>query len=173
VGYFPDLLSSRRSAGRQSLRNFVDASLHFLETDPFRVSTGGYGVVTSEQLACKLHLGPTQPVRLFLWNGTSVAYPNKTISTTKYLNFLLGDPALVEIYLVSFNIFSAFMGWFFRKFQASPPLTSWAEVNGRKSLSLSKKLLAGSGYSLLVFIPRINRYRFRTSLFWQLMTLVT
>jgi hypothetical protein len=30
-------------------------------------------------------------------------------------------------------------------------------VVGRKSLSLSRKLMAGTGNSLVVFIPRINR----------------
>lgn len=53
------------------------------------------------------------------------------------------------------------MNWSIWKFQAAPPLASWAEVHGRKSLSLSKKLSSGSGYSLLVFIPRINRYQLR------------
>jgi len=81
VGYFPDLMSIERPTERLRLKTFVDASFNFLEPDPLRILTGGFGVVTSEQLAYKLHLGSTQTIRLFLWNGTSVAYPNKTITS--------------------------------------------------------------------------------------------
>ena len=80
--------------------------------------------------------GPSQPLRYFFWNGTSVAYPNKTISSTDSL-----------------------IKWLVGKSNDDEPLTSWIGVIGRKSLSLSRKLLSGTGNSLVVFVPRINRLR--------------
>jgi hypothetical protein len=73
-------------------------------------------------------------LRVFFWNGTSLAYPNKTISSSEWLIKWLVDKSVDE-----------------------DPLTSWIGVVGRKSLALSKKLLEGSGNSLVVFMPRINR----------------
>ena len=43
MGYFPDLMQSRRSY--QALKKFLDATYHFLEHDPFQNKLGGIGIV--------------------------------------------------------------------------------------------------------------------------------
>ena len=71
--------------------------------------------------------------RYFHWNGTSVAYPNKTISTTQSL-----------------------VSW--AQNQISNTFVTWIGTSGRKSLNLSNRLESNSRYSLLVFLERKPRY---------------
>ena len=72
--------------------------------------------------------------RYFFTNGSSVAYPNKTISSTQSL-----------------------MSW--TKYQVNhPSLVTWIGTAGRKSLNLAKRLEHNSKYSLLVFLNRKHRY---------------
>ena len=61
VGYFPDLMQSRRSY--QALKKFLDATYHFLEHDPFQNKLGGIGIVTSPQVAFQLQLDTSRPLR--------------------------------------------------------------------------------------------------------------
>ena len=61
VGYFPDLMQSRRSYN--ALKKFLDATYHFLEHDPFQNKLGGIGIVTSPQVAFQLQLDTSRPLR--------------------------------------------------------------------------------------------------------------
>ena len=61
VGYFPDLMHSRRSYS--ALKKFLDATYHFLEHDPFQNKLGGIGIVTSPQVAFQLQLDTSRPLR--------------------------------------------------------------------------------------------------------------
>ena len=61
VGYFPDLMQSRRSY--KALKKFLDATYHFLEHDPFQNKLGGIGIVTSPQVAFQLQLDTSRPLR--------------------------------------------------------------------------------------------------------------
>jgi len=89
----------------------------------------GMGIVTCPKLAFKLQINQSSiPVRLTLWNGSSIAYPNKTISAAKSL-FKWVQTKLVK-----------------------PPLT-WVDVAGRKSVTLSQSLQTGSSNSILAFMP--------------------
>jgi len=137
VGYFPDLMQSRRSY--QALKKFLDATYHFLEHDPFQNKLGGIGIVTSPQVAFQLQLDTSRPLRYFHWNGTSVAYPNKTISTTQSL-----------------------VSW--AQNQISNTFVTWIGTSGRKSLNLSNRLESNSRYSLLVFLERKPRRLYNEAL---------
>ena len=61
VGYFPDLMQSRKS--RNVLRKFLDATYQLLEYDPFQSKVGGVGMVTSPHLAYHLQLDTSRPLR--------------------------------------------------------------------------------------------------------------
>jgi len=137
VGYFPDLMQSRRSYN--ALKKFLDATYHFLEHDPFQNKLGGIGIVTSPQVAFQLQLDTSRPLRYFHWNGTSVAYPNKTISTTQSL-----------------------VSW--TQNQLSNTFVTWIGTSGRKSLNLSNRLESNSRHSLLVFLERKPRRLYNEAL---------
>jgi len=137
VGYFPDLMHSRRSYS--ALKKFLDATYHFLEHDPFQNKLGGIGIVTSPQVAFQLQLDTSRPLRYFHWNGSSVAYPNKTISTTQSL-----------------------VTW--TQNQLSNTFVTWIGTSGRKSLNLSNRLESNSRYSLLVFLERKPRRLYNEAL---------
>ena len=93
----------------------------------------GMGIVTCPKLAFKLQINQSSiPVRLTLWNGSSIAYPNKTISAAKSL-FKWVQTKLVK-----------------------PPLT-WVDVAGRKSVTLSQSLQTGTSNSILAFMPNPAR----------------
>jgi len=132
VGYFPDLFASLKS--RKVWRKFLDASYTFLEQDPFQNSIGGMGVVTSQNVALTLQLDASRPIRYFFTNGSSVAYPNKTISSTQSL-----------------------MSWTRHHQVNHPSLVTWIGTAGRKSLNLARKLENNSKHSLLVFLNRKHR----------------
>ena len=70
--------------------------------------------------------------RYFHWNGTSIAYPNKTLSSAQSL-----------------------VSW--TRGQIGSNYVTWIGSSGRKSLNLSKKLENGSQNSLLVFTNRQHR----------------
>ena len=61
VGYFPDLMHNGKS--RRSFANFLDATYQFLEYDPFQNKVGGIGVVTSREVATKMQLDTSRPLR--------------------------------------------------------------------------------------------------------------
>lgn len=91
------------------------------------------GVVTCPKLAFKLQLNQSSiPVRLSMWNGTTVAWPNKTITSAQSL-----------------------FKWVQAK-AVSPPVT-WIDVAGRKSVGLGQSLLKGTANSLLAFLPNPTR----------------
>ena len=75
--------------------------------------------------------------RYFFTNGSSVAYPNKTISSTQSL-----------------------MSWTRHHQVNHPSLVTWIGTAGRKSLNLARKLENNSKHSLLVFLNRKHRYFF-------------
>lgn len=133
VGYFPGLAGHLS----KSFRHFLDTAYRLLELDPFQRHFGGIGVVTSKRVAFHLQLDSSRTVRYFHWNGTNVAYPNKTVT-----------PALVD--------------WV--KSQGGNDLTAWVGTAGRKSISLANRLQAGSGYSLLAFVPRTHRRAYNAAM---------
>ena len=94
-----------------------------------RTAVGAVGIVVSDELAFSLHLNPSRPVRYFHWDGSSFAYPNKTIRSAEALVQWVAD-------------------------KTGSHLVSWSGTSGRKSLRFGQSLLSGSGNSLLVFLPR-------------------
>ena len=115
-----------------------------LEVDPFRTYLGGVAAITSRSLAVQIHLNATSgpPIRFYSWNGTSFAYPNKTIGSNPNSKDML-------------------FKWIKSKALLSDPLLGWAGTSGRKSVLLSNWLMKNptwnSGYSLLAFFDRATR----------------
>ena len=137
TGFFPNLYTNVHN--QRQFRRLLNAAYIALEVDPFRAHFGGFGVVTDASLAFSLHLNQTSiPVRYTLWNGTSYAYPNKTLAS-------------------SVNLFN----WIKTKAHGAE-LVPWVGVAGRKSVTLGQRLSRGSGNSLLVFLKRTNRYIVKT-----------
>ena len=136
VGYFPNLYQNQVSyRGYEAL---LSVSYRLLEADPSRSVYGGVGVISSPELAFQLQLNATAlPIKLILWNGTSISYPRKNISGS------LRD-----------KLFS----WARQTVHNSTFLTRWVGTTGSKSLFLSDKLLRNEGNSLVVFIRRANRF---------------
>ena len=142
VGYFPDIYHNRNT--QRYFQTFLLTSYRMLEVDPFRSYLGGVAAVTSPALAVNIHLNSTSgpPLRFTVWNGTSFAHPNKTISGK-----LNSDDILFQ--------------WVKSKALHSDPLMGWAGTSGRKSVLLSNWLMPNpswnTGYSLLAFIDRSTR----------------
>ena len=121
-----------------TLPTFLCCIFRLENFDPLWPSVG-MGVVTCPKLAFKLQVNQSSvPVRLSLWNGTSVAFPNKTIASATSLFKWVQAKAI------------------------APPVT-WTDVAGRKSINLGDSLLKGTANSLLAFLPNPSRYfRYRT-----------
>ena len=142
AGYFPNLHHSKSS--NRYFQTFLSTSYLMLEVDPFRTYLGGVAAITSSSLAAHVHLNLTSgpPIRFYTWNGTSFAYPNKTIGSNPTSNDML-------------------FKWVKSKALQSEPLMGWAGTSGRKSVLLSNWLMQNpswnSGYSLLAFFDRSTR----------------
>ena len=142
VGYFPDLYHSKGT--NRYFQTFLSTSYSMLEVDPYRSYLGGVAAITSRSLAAQIHLNATSgaPIRFYTWNGTSYAFPNKTIGSNPNSKDLL-------------------FKWVKSKALQSDPLMGWAGTSGRKSVLLSNWLLKNptwnSGYSLLAFIDRTTK----------------
>jgi len=138
AAFLPNLYKSRRSKGQY--RKFVSSSYHLMESDPFKAKFGGLGVVTDPRLAFRLKINETSgiPARLTLWNGESVVFPNKTLSSAKLLANWIQSKALKATKIP----------------KATMALVPWIGVAGRKSIRFSSYLKKQYGHSLLVFMPR-------------------